>query len=105
MILDDFLNSSLVVVGDGIDTPMDLDSDEEDECNQGNVAAGAACSSTSVYSELPFTYMALLKEKCSSKIGSGMVTSGTIKVLLLPFLLALYCLQCISVDFRYPHVY
>ncbi|KAH8964636.1 hypothetical protein BDL97_04G077600 [Sphagnum fallax] len=66
--------------GDGIDTPMDLDSDEEDECNQGNVAAGAACSSTSVYSQLPFTYMALLKEKCSSKMGSGMFTSGTIKV-------------------------
>jgi hypothetical protein len=99
------LNSSLVVVGDGIDTPMDLDSDEEDECNQGNVAAGAACSSTSVHSQLPFTYMALLKEKCRSKMGSGMFTSGTIKVLLLPFLLALYCPQCISVDFHYPHVY
>ncbi|KAH8964640.1 hypothetical protein BDL97_04G077600 [Sphagnum fallax] len=68
--------------GDGIDTPMDLDSDEEDECNQGNVAAGAACSSTSVYSQLPFTYMALLKEKCSSKMGSGMFTSGTIKCVL-----------------------
>lgn len=64
--------------GEGAETPMDLDSEEEAEPVQTNVATTSQSHHTSG-SDTPFTYFAHLKEKFRPELGS-VVVGGTVKV-------------------------